>query len=196
MAMKMAKDIYPGFQAKYTDKYVTVYQAFNHLIANEIAETGTFGPSFKLDRMTWIKPSFLWMMYRCGWGSKSDQERVFSINISKEGFDFILSNAVLTKYKPKIHGSSAEWKKKLDASDIIVQFDPDRDIYGDKLDRKAIQLGLRGEAVERYIKEWIVDIHDITGTVHEWKLLINSGQFNNESLPCEKEYSIGGIYSG
>lgn len=188
MAMEMTMQIYPGFQAKYTDKYVTVYQAFNHLIANEIAERGTFGPSFKMDRMTWIKPSFLWMMYRCGWGSKSDQERVFAIDISREGFDYILSNAVLTKYKPKIHGSSAEWKKELDASDIIVQFDPDRDVYGDKLDRKAIQLGLRGEAVEKYIKEWIVDIQDITGTVHEWKLLINSGQFNNDLLPYEKTY--------
>lgn len=185
----MAMQIYPDFHAKYTDKYVTVYQAFNHSIANEIEETGTFGPSFKLDRMTWIKPSFLWMMYRCGWGSKSGQERILSINISREGFDHIISKAVLTKYKPKIHSSSAEWKKELDASDIIVQFDPDRDIYGDKLDRKAIQLGLRGDAVEKYVKKWITDIHDITGTVREWKLLINSGQFNNELLPNEKTYN-------
>ncbi|WP_226002961.1 DUF4291 domain-containing protein [Paenibacillus sp. BJ-4] len=182
--------VYKGFNAKYTDKCVTVYQAFNHLIANEILEGGTFGPSFKLDRMTWIKPSFLWMMYRCGWGNKSDQERIFSINISKEGFDYILSKAVLTKYKPKIHGSSVKWKEMLNESDIIFQFDPDRDVYGNKLDRKAIQLGLRGDAVEKYINEWIVDINDITNTVHDWKLLINTGQFNSELLPLEKEYNI------
>ncbi|WP_209018579.1 DUF4291 family protein [Endobacterium cereale] len=30
-------------------------------------DKGKFGPpTFSLNRMTWIKPSFLWMMYRCG----------------------------------------------------------------------------------------------------------------------------------
>ncbi|WP_458785448.1 DUF4291 family protein [Vallitalea sediminicola] len=32
----------------------------------------SFGSSFKLNRMTWVKPSFLWMMYRSGWAKKPD----------------------------------------------------------------------------------------------------------------------------
>jgi hypothetical protein len=27
-------------------------------------------PPFKVDRMTWVKPSFLWMTYRSGWATK------------------------------------------------------------------------------------------------------------------------------
>lgn len=179
---------YEGFYAKYTDKYVTVYQAFNHRIADEIMDRKTFGPSFKLDRMTWIKPSFLWMMHRSGWGSKNDQERTLSIDLSREGFDYILSKAVLTKYKPKIHGSSAEWKAMLNGSDVVCQWDPDRDLYGNKLDRRAIQLGLRGEAVLQYVNDWIHTINDITDTVHDWKRQISHGPFNSDLLPMEREY--------
>jgi hypothetical protein len=38
--------------------------------------------------MTWIKPSFLWMMYRCGWATKPGQERVLAIQITREGFEW------------------------------------------------------------------------------------------------------------
>ena len=61
-------------RAFYTEDTVRVYQAYNKVIANEAVKNGTFGSNFKLDRMTWVKPSFLWMMYRCGWGTKENQE--------------------------------------------------------------------------------------------------------------------------
>lgn len=35
-----------------------------------------FVSPFKVDRLTWIKPSFLWMMYRCGWVQKEGQELI------------------------------------------------------------------------------------------------------------------------
>lgn len=56
--------------AKYDDKTIRVYQAYNNKIADEAIKLGTFGKNFSLTRMTWIKPSFLWMMYRCGWAEK------------------------------------------------------------------------------------------------------------------------------
>ncbi|WP_210429392.1 DUF4291 domain-containing protein [Paenibacillus dendritiformis] len=146
---------YKIIHAKYNENTVTVYQAFNNKIADEVLKEGRFGSSFNINRMTWIKPSFLWMMYRSGWGTKKDQERVLSINIVREGFDFILSRAVLTKYKSKIHSTPAEWKSKLKNSEIRCQWDPDRDIYGNKLEKKAIQLGLTGGAVNQYLNEWI-----------------------------------------
>ena len=40
--------------------------------------------------MTWIKPSFLWMMYRCGWGLKEGQETVLAVEITREGFEWAL----------------------------------------------------------------------------------------------------------
>jgi len=50
---------------------IRVYQAYSDHIADSALARGTFvSPPFKIDRMTWIKPSFLWMMYRAGWGFK------------------------------------------------------------------------------------------------------------------------------
>ncbi|MFO0977221.1 MAG: DUF4291 family protein [Planctomycetaceae bacterium] len=53
---------------------VVVYQAYRPSIGLFAAEHGYFGGDFSLSRMTWIKPNFLWMMYRSGWGTKPDQE--------------------------------------------------------------------------------------------------------------------------
>lgn len=181
---------YKIIHAKYNENTVTVYQAFNNKIADEVLNEGRFGSSFNINRMTWIKPSFLWMMYRSGWGTKKDQERVLSINIVREGFDLILSRAVLTKYKSKIHGTPAEWKSKLKNSEIRCQWDPDRDIYGNKLEKKAIQLGLSGGAVNQYLNEWICSINDISTTVCEWREQIKLGTFEIMLLPTEIEYKV------
>ncbi len=43
--------------------------------------------------MTWIKPSFLWMMYRCGWAAKPGQERVLAVRITHEGFAWALTHS-------------------------------------------------------------------------------------------------------
>ena len=37
--------------------------------------------------MSWIKPNFLWMMYRCGWAAKENQKSVLAISINKTDFD-------------------------------------------------------------------------------------------------------------
>ena len=77
-------------RAFYTEDTVRVYQAYNKVIANEAVKNGTFGSNFKLDRMTWIKSSFLWMMYRCGWGTKENQEYILAIDLKREAFDYIV----------------------------------------------------------------------------------------------------------
>lgn len=63
--------------------------------------------------MTWIKPSFLWMMYRCGWGAKEGQETVLSVEISREGFDWALRYACLSSYTPGLHPDRASWQRQL-----------------------------------------------------------------------------------
>ena len=120
--------------AKYDDKTIRVYQAYNNIIADEAIKLGTFGEHFSLTRMTWIKPSFLWMMYRCGWTEK--------------------------------------------------------DIYGKPIGRRSIQLGIRGEAVVKYVNEWIVKITDITDEVKRIKQSIDNGTFKESFLPEEKEYIV------
>ena len=70
-------------RARYDDDTITVYQAYGHAIADAALAAGTFTSPFSRTRMTWIKPSFLWMMYRCGWGEKPGQERVLAIRSAR-----------------------------------------------------------------------------------------------------------------
>ncbi|MBM7066808.1 DUF4291 family protein [Actibacterium sp. 188UL27-1] len=65
---------------------VRVYQAYPPQIARAALSAGTFVPPFKMERMTWIKPSFCRMMHRCGYGRKPGQEMVLGIDIRRSGF--------------------------------------------------------------------------------------------------------------
>lgn len=49
-------------RADYNRDTIVVYQAYNETIAKLAIENKKFVPPFSLTRMTWIKPSFLWMM--------------------------------------------------------------------------------------------------------------------------------------
>lgn len=169
---------------------VRVYQAYAPVIAEEAVALGHFGPHFKMERMTWIKPSFLWMMYRSGWASKAGQERVLAIDITAAGFREILQGAVLTSYHEGTYGTREHWKEKLRCSEVRCQWDPDKDIHMNPLERRAIQLGLSGKTVWQYVNEWTQCITDITDTVHEMKRLIDCGKAGQVLLPEETEFPL------
>lgn len=175
--------------AIYDEHTVRVYQAYNDRIADEAIKLGTFGNSFKLDRMTWIKPSFLWMMYRSGWATKEGQQRILAIDMKREGFDLIVENSVLSTFSEEIYETHANWKMCLENSEVRCQWDPERDVYGAPQERRSIQLGIKGNMVKRYISEWITNITDITDFVIDARNARKSGNFN-EKLPVEYEYPL------
>ena len=166
----MKKEEERNIYAVFDDKTIRVYQAYNNEIADEALKLGKFGSKFSLNRMTWIKPSFLWMMYRSGWATKQGQERILAIDLKREGFDEIVKNSVLSSFREVSDLSKEEWKEKLENSEVRCQWDPDRDIYGNPIGRRAIQLGIKGETVKKYINEWIVNITDITEEVFKVEL--------------------------
>ena len=178
-------------RALYTEDTIRVYQAYSKVIANEAVQNGTFGSSFKLDRMTWIKPSFLWMMYRCGWGTKENQEHILAIDIKRKAFDFIVQNAIISTYSSDMSISQTEWKEQIKRSDIRCQWDPERDLFGNPLEYRSIQLGLRGDAVRKYVDEWIVKITDITDYVKELSEQKSMGNDISSLLPKEQIYTVG-----
>ena len=96
----LAPPSYRQIRARYDSETVRVYQAYRSEIADAAMAAGRFVPPFSLDRMTWIKPSFLWMMYRCGWATKPGQERVLAVDITREGFEWALSHSCLSHYEP------------------------------------------------------------------------------------------------
>lgn len=97
--------------AQYDADSIVVYQAYSPAIGHFAAKHGYFGGDFKLSRMTWIKPNFLWMMYRSGWGTKENQEVTLAIRLHRSAFDSILSEAVHSKYVPEIYEDQAAWNR-------------------------------------------------------------------------------------
>jgi hypothetical protein len=153
--------------AQYDEDTIVVYQAYRPAIGVFAAENGYFGGEFLLTRMSWIKTSFLWMMYRSGWGAKAGQEVVLAVRLRRSAFDAILEQAVLSTFESQIWHSEEEWHRDLRRSSVRLQWDPDRSPVGGALARRAVQLGLRGDVLAAYAREWIVDIQDISDFVHE-----------------------------
>jgi len=174
--------------AQYDDESVVVYQAYRPAIGNFAAAHGYFGGEFSLGRMSWIKPNFLWMMYRSGWGSKEGQEVVLAIRLRRSAFDEILSQAVHSSFVPDGYALRSEWQEMVKTSDVRLQWDPDHAPSGAKEERRAIQLGLRGEVLRRYAREWIVDIQDVSGFVAEQRESLSA--FENLRTPAERVYPI------
>lgn len=79
--------------------------------------------------MTRIKPSFLWMMYRCGWGAKEGRENVLAVEITRDGFEWALRNACLSSYVRGVHPDRVTWQRQLKRAPARVQWDPERDLH-------------------------------------------------------------------
>jgi hypothetical protein len=179
-------------RADYDDRHITVYQAYSPAIAVPALAAGTFVPPFRAGRMTWVKPSFLWMMYRCGWASKPGQERVLAIEISRAGFEWALAHACLSHFDPDLHDDRRAWSRRLAASPVRVQWDPERSLRLEPLPYRSLQVGLSGEAVDRYVQEWTVAIEDITPTVETIHRRLSAGDEQAASglLPTERPYPL------
>ena len=173
-------------RAVYDYETIRVYQAYGAPIANALNKAGRFVEPFKLSRMTWIKPSYLWMMYRCGWSYKDDgQRRVFAFDITREGFEWALAHSCSSHPKGL---SKAEARELMDAHPVRVQWDPERDIHHNPLEHRSIQIGLTGEAIQRYVNEWFVNFEEITDHAREVKALIDAGDLAavQAALPHER----------
>lgn len=179
-------------RAAYTAETVTVYQAYSPLIAGPAVQAGRFVPPFSRSRMTWIKPSFGWMMHRSGWARKPGQERVLAIEISREGFEWALAHSCLSHYASERHASHEAWAAAKADSPVRIQWDPDRSLTGERLERRAIQIGLSGDAIGRYADDWTCSISDITATVGQVELLVRNGRIADATaeLPVERIYPL------
>jgi hypothetical protein len=159
--------------AQYDDESIVVYQAFRPTISRWVVEHGRFGGEFSFARMSWIKTSFLWMMYRSGWATKLGQEVILAVWLQRAGFEAILAEAVPATFDPAHYPDEATWSAAVARSPVRLQWDPDRTPGGRPLGRRAIQLGLRGRMLARYATEWILDIEDITDFVREKAVHLN-----------------------
>ena len=179
--------------AQYDDHSIVVYQAYNLNIAKQLVEAQNFHADsvlksgFNLNRMTWIKTNFLWMMFRSGWATKPNQERILAIRITRVGFEDILAKAVLSGRKTRENLGNPN---KTD--EVRLQWDPDHLPNGEKVEsgRRAIQLGLRGKMISTFSKSYILNITDITDFVLEAHKNVLLGEESKLLIPKETVYKI------
>ncbi len=147
---------------------VIVYQAYRPSIGRHAADHGFLGGNeFSYSRMSWIKTNFLWMMFRSGWGTKPGQEVTLAIRISRKFFDDLLIQAVESSFSLGQYATHEEWQKAIHTSSVRIQWDPDHHPGGAPLERRALQLGLRGQCLEKFGKQEILEILDISSFVAE-----------------------------
>jgi len=207
---------------------ITVYQAYNTQIARLASEANSFqapldAGCWSQDRMTWIKPSAVWMGYRCGWGlyKDDDQSAILALEISLSSFYTLLRMARLSSHKD-------DGKQ---TSDVVVQWDPERyfccaedgntlgdaattakNCYTMKSPRvkgvgvkgsqeaghfRSIQIGLRNKAVAMLLDPTIViNITDVTERFHACgKRLAQPISPTNSSQKC-REAAAQALWNG
>lgn len=186
-------------RATYSAESITVYQAYPAEIAGPAVVAGRFVAPFKRDRMTWIKPSFLWMMYRCGWATKLGQERVLAVEITRTGFEWALAHACLSHFDPAQHADRQDWSRRLKASPVRVQWDPERSLQLGVLPYRSLQVGLSDEAVDHYVDEWTIAVTDVTASARRIHERLRAGDECAAAalLPPERPYPLpSGVAAG
>lgn len=174
--------------AQFDAETIVVYQAYSHEIADYAVSHQRFGGGFSYSRMSWIKPNFLWMMFRSDWGRSPRQERVLAIRLPRRFFDDLLRQAVPSSYARQLFVDQSEWKSALGRSDVRLQWDPDHDPNGRPLSRRAIQLGLRGETLIAYGQRELIEIIDMTTFVGQQRSSVSQSRLAELVTPSEEVY--------
>src|SRR5688500_13942186 len=100
---------YREIRADYNRESIVVYQAYNDQQADTAPEAGWLVAPCSFYRLTWIKPSSLWLMERSGWGTKPNQTPIPAVRISRSGWEAALNQGVLTACEPDVHQSIKHW---------------------------------------------------------------------------------------
>ncbi|MBC6468544.1 DUF4291 domain-containing protein [Actinomadura alba] len=185
-------------RADYDRESIVVYQAYRPEIARPALEHGRFVPPFSRARMTWIKPSFLWLMERSNWARKPGQEMILAVRITREGWEEALSQAVLTHADRRVYRGTEEWRAAFARARVRVQWDPERMLRGGSLEARSIQVGLSRHVIDRYADDWITGIEDLTPLVRKIHGLAHEGATAKakELLPRELVYPLAPELAG
>jgi hypothetical protein len=142
--------------------------------------------------MTWIKPSFLWLMHRSNWGQKNGQQRTLAIRITRSGWIKALSSGVLTNPEPAVYPNPSEWEVQFANALVHIQWDTERSLRGAGLNHYSIQVGISRHLIREFVDAWIVSIQDLTPQVAKIHQLLKSGQEKNAKrlLPQERVFPI------
>ena len=166
-------------RAQYDRENIVIYQAYNKEVASKALTAQKFVSPFSFKRMTWIKPSFAWLMHRSNWAQKKNQEHVLAVHISRLGWEKAISLGVLTNTEKTVFRSGKEWEAQFKSALVHIQWDTERSARGAALNAFSIQVGLSSEIIKEYVDEWIVKIEDKTEDVRKLHRLLKLGNTKN-----------------
>ena len=179
-------------RATFYNQSIVVYQAYDPAIGGPAIAKQKLVPPFLYDRMTWIKPSFLWMMYRSDWGTRAGMNQVLQIHILRSAWEAALSEAVSTTHDPTVHPKAQDWKTAHKSARILVQWDPERDIRLGKVPYRSIQIGISPAISKDFATKWITKIVDVTPLAHRIEKLVKQGAWDEAEalLPRVERYPV------
>jgi hypothetical protein len=178
-------------RANYDHDTIVMYQAYSDLIADSALKNQKFVTPFSFNRMTWIKPSFYWLMHRSHWGQKPNQQRILAVHIKRSGWEKAVSLGVLTSPENSIHGSARKWEEEFNKAKVHVQWDTERNQKGAALMYFSIQVGLSRHIISEYVEDWIVKIEDMTPLVHKLnRFRKEASKSFSKHLPLERIYPV------
>lgn len=179
----MSTSPYKQIRASFDAATITVYQAYNRNIASAAVAQQKLhaSPLFKPTRMTWIKPSWAWMLYRAGYSYKdAGQERILALKMRHADFIRLLESAVLTTHHSNPDqgqgGQQAVSGPKTKSPDVKVQWDPERTVRLERLEYRSIQIGIPAALSPEWTENWIVGIEDVTDRARELKRVLDERQ--------------------
>ncbi|KAF4962718.1 hypothetical protein FSARC_9279 [Fusarium sarcochroum] len=189
MASSISTIPYRQIRAHYNDNTIIVYQAYKSSIAKAAVDAQKLNASsdFRPGRMTWIKPSWSWMMYRAGYSSKDPgQSHILALRMKHEHFIALLERGVLSSHAQKQQAG----EKREKSSDVRIQWDPERTPKLEVLPYRSIQIGIPGALSEQWANEWIAVIEDVTDKARELKRVIDE----QPDITDEELLSLGLIF--
>ncbi|KAH8646496.1 ATP-dependent RNA helicase DHX8 [Tricladium varicosporioides] len=171
---------YRQIRAVYDEKTITVYQAYQESIAVAAVASQKLSasPDFRYNRMTWIKPSWCWMMYRSGYAQKdARQTRILAIKMTHENFQELLMQAAICH-----HALSSDDREK----PVRVQWDPERSPRIGVLPYRSIQIGIGRAWSEKWAEGMTEGIEDVTEKALKLKEWLNE----NREVDVNKEEGL------
>ena len=73
---------------------------------------------------------------------------------------------------------------------VYCQWDSDRNINGNAINRAAIQIGLKRNTLREFLDTGICRIEDLTPLVKKWNEQRKNGKLNSKNLPVERIYPV------
>lgn len=161
---------YRQIRALYDSETITVYQAYNRTIASAAVADQKLNSSPKFrDRMTWIKPSWAWMLYRAGYSYKDPgQERILALKMKHADFIDLLERGVVSGLEEGHKGVIPRDK----LAEVRIQWDPERTVRLGRLEHRSIQIGIPAGLSATWAGEMVIGIEDVTEKARELKRVL------------------------